>query len=95
MTSDCCDCFLKIFIFLLIIGPIIAVTSILFISAVIIDSFILVYFALIGWLCELKIWDCHDVFLVEKLRCPWKPLFTFYEKIKNFFGQPLTCSHNS
>ena len=49
MTSDCSDCALKVFVFLLILGPIIAVTTILSASAVIFDSFVLVYFTLIGW----------------------------------------------
>ena len=62
MTSDCCDCALKVFVFLLILGPIIAVTTILSASAVIFDSFVLVYFTLIGWVCELKILDSNDVY---------------------------------
>ena len=94
MASDCCDCALKVFVFLLILGPIIAVTTILSASAVIFDSFVLVYFTLIGWVCELKITDCHGIFLVERLKCPWKPLITFFEKIKDFYKQPLICSQS-
>ena len=92
MTSDCCDCALKVVAFLLISGPIIVVTGVLFTSAILFDSLIFVYFALIGWVCELKICDCHGIFLYEKLKYPWKPLITFYEKIGDFCGQPLTCS---
>ena len=92
MTSNCGDCAFKVFVFLLILGPIIAVTTILSASAVIFDSLVLVYFTLIGWVCELKICDCHGIFLVEMLKCPWRPLITFFEKIKNFYEQPLTFS---
>ena len=96
MTSDCGDCALKVFVFLLILGAIIAVTTILSASAVIFDSFVLVYFALIGWLCELKIiTDCHG-FSCGNVKMPLEAFnyITFFEKIKDFYKQPLICSQS-
>ena len=87
--TDFCDCAFKIFIFLVILGPIAAVTAILFSLSVVLDSLVLVYFALIGWLCEIKICNCHAPFLVKGLKCPWEALIIFFEKLKDFFTKPL------
>ena len=51
-----------------------------------VNVFVLLYFALIGWICEVKICDCHEEFLVEKLRCPWLILIAFAKKIFNTRG---------
>ena len=87
--TKCCDIIFKIFIFLIIIGPILGVTATLTAMSITVNVFVLLYFALIGWICEVKICDCHGVFLVEKLRCPWLILIAFAEKIINFFKNPL------
>ena len=55
----------------------------------------LLYFALIGWLCELKISECHEPILVKALRSPWKILTCFFEKIKAFFSKPLLSACES
>jgi len=87
--TNFCDCAFKIFIFFVILGPIVAVTAILFSLSVALDSLILVYFALIGWTCEIKICDCHDRFLVEGLKWPWKALIILFKRLKDFFTKPL------
>ena len=87
--TNLCDCAFKIFIFFVILGPIVAVTAILFSLSVAFDSLVLVYFALIGWMCEIKICDCHEPFLVKGLMCPWEVLVKFFKKLKEFFTKPL------
>ena len=86
---NCCDIIFKIFIFFIIIGPILVVTATLLAMSITVNVFVLLYFVLIGWICEVKICDCHGVFLVEKLRCPWLILCAFAEKIVKFFNKPL------
>ena len=88
--TKCCEIIFKIFIFLIIIGPILGVTAILTAMSITVNVFVLSYFALIGWTCEVKICDCHREFLVEKLICPWIILCDFAEKIIKFFKKPLT-----
>ena len=87
--TKCCDIIFKIFIFLIIIGPILGVAATLTAMSIIVNVFVLSYFALIGWICEVKICDCHGEFLVDCLRCPWLILIAFAEKIINFFKNPL------
>ena len=87
--TKCCDIIFKIFIFLIIIGPILGVAATLTAMSIIFNVFVLSYFALIGWICEVKICDCHGEFLVKGLRCPWLILIAFAEKIINFFKNPL------
>ena len=87
--NKCANYIFKGFIFILTLVPIITITTILFIFCVIYDSFILVYFALIGWICELDISNCHGSFLVDGLKYPWKLLITFYEKLYKFFNELL------
>ena len=87
--TKCCDIIFKIFIFLIIIGPILGVTAILTAMSITVNVFVLLYFVLFGWMCEVNICDCHGQFLIEFLRCPWLILITFAEKIINFFKNPL------
>lgn len=90
MCNNCLDTGFKIFISLIIIGPIIAVACILFAIGIIADVFVLLYFALIGWFAELNICNCcHGKFLVNGLRNPWTPLVTFIKKIYKFYNEPI------
>ena len=87
MRTNCLDVIFKIFITSIIIGPIIAVACILFVIGIIGNIFVLLYFAVIGWFCELEICKCkccHGKFLVEGLRKPWKPLGVYISKISDF-----------
>ena len=88
--TKCCEIIFKIFIFLILIGPVLGVTAILTAMSITVNVFVLVYFALIGWTCEANICDCHGEFLLKKLRCPWLILCDFAEKIVNFFQKPIT-----
>ena len=90
MRTNCLDVIFKIFITSIIIGPIIAVACILFAIGIIANIFVLLYFALIGWLEELEICTCfHGKFLVEGLRKPWKPLMTYISRIFDFYEKPI------
>ena len=88
--TKCCDIIFKIFIFLIIIGPILGVAATLTAMSIIVNVFVLSYFALIGWTCEAKICDCHGEFLLERLRCPWLILCDFADKSVKFFQKPIT-----
>ena len=87
--------FLKAFLFILIIGPILAVSVLLTTMAIIANIFTLLYFVLLGWFCEVEICDCHGRFIVDALKKPWLPLICFIEKIYNFFKTPLIKDYNN
>ena len=89
MCTNCLDVIFKIFITSIIIGPIIAVACILFVIGIIGNIFVLLYFAVIGWLSELEICRCHGKFLVGGLRNPWKPLKYYISKIYDFYKKPI------
>ncbi len=88
--TKCCEIMFKIFIFLILIGPVLGVTAILIAMSITVNVFVLSYFALIGWTCEAQICDCHGEFLLKKLRCPWLILCDFATKIVEFFQKPIT-----
>ena len=92
--SNVCDIFFKIFLFILIIGPVLAVTVLLIAMALVANAFTLLYFILLGWFCEFGICRCHDKFIIDCLKKPWNPLFIFVEKVFNFFTTPLIGSDN-
>ena len=87
--KSCFDCGLKSFLFLLMLGPCIAIACLLFVLAIIANTFTLIFFALIGWLCETGICDCCGKFIVNALAAPWAPLLCFLEKIYQFLKSPL------
>ena len=80
------NCILKVFITLLILGPILIVALILSIIAIIANIFTLLYFVLFGWFCEVKICDdcCHGPFISKTLYKPRTLLITFGGKIIDF-----------
>ena len=81
---------LKLFLFLLMLGPCIAIACLLFALAIIANVFTLIFFALIGWLCETGVCDCcWGKFIVDSLAAPWTPLLCFLEKIYQFLRKPL------
>ena len=88
-NTNCCECAIKIFIFILILGPIIIVTVVLGIIALIYNFCVLLYFVIIGWSCELGFINYHGQFLIVKLICPWFILIRFYRKILFYFSEPL------
>lgn len=92
--SNVCDIFFKIFLFILIIGPVLAVSVLLIAMALVANAFTLLYFILLGWFCEFGICGCHDKFIIDTLKKPWNPLFCFVEKVFNFFTNPLIGSDN-
>ena len=79
-----CHCFLKIFLFLLIIGPMLIPFFILLSFGIIANILIMIYFVLFGWLCEIEIVGCHGKFLSESLSKPWYPLKSFLEALCKF-----------
>ena len=56
--------------------------------------FVLIYFALVGWLCELNIIELHGEFLGKSLSGPWSLLTKFYAKIKEFFRKDIFAEEN-
>lgn len=90
MCTNYVDIIFKIIITSFIIGPMIAVAFILFAMGIIANICVLLYFAIIGWLAELKCCDCcHEKFLIEGLRKPWKPLLTYKKVIFEFYEKPI------
>ena len=87
--SNFFDVFLKIFLFIIIIGPVLAVSALLTAIAFVANIFTLLYFSLIGWLCEAEICECHGKFIIEALKKPWTPLYYVVKKIYKFFANPL------
>ena len=81
----CCECAFKIFIFILILGPIIVITGVLGIFALSYDFCIIIYFIIIGWSCELGFCYCHGQFLIYRLIYPWFFLKRFCRKINRYF----------
>ena len=84
-VSEPCDIFYKTFLSLLMIGPALTVIVILFGIALIADTFVLLYFSLFGWMCEIEICDMHGKFILESLKCPWEPLLIVFEKFYKFY----------
>ena len=80
------NCILKIFLSILILGPVLVVTILLTVLALIANCSTLLYFILFGWFCEVKICQdaCHGPFIVDTLYTPWTLLIKFCEKISNF-----------
>ena len=91
MSCNCFDILFKIFIFILIFGPVLSVAVLLTLMALVANVFTLLYFSLIGWLCEAGICtdDCHEKFIVNALKKQWEPLFIYVEKIYNLFANPI------
>ena len=89
--QDCkdCQCLFKTFLFLILIGPMSIPFFILLIIAILEDVFVLLYFGLVGWFCEIELCHCHKEFLIEGLALPWKPLVIFLKKIYAFFKKDL------
>ena len=83
MANDCADTAFKVFLFLIILAPISIVTIALFLIGLIANIFVLLYFVLIEWICELKISECHEPILVKALTSPWKLLTCFLKKLKH------------
>ena len=90
--SNACDIFFKVFLFVLIVGPVLVVAVLLVAMALVANAFILLYFILLGWFCEFGICKCHDKFIIDCLKKPWNPLFIFVAKVFNFFTTPLIGS---
>ena len=80
------NCILKIFLSIIIFGPVLVVTILLIALALIANCFTLLYFILFGWFCEVQICKdaCHGPFIADALYSPWKLLIAFWEKISNF-----------
>ena len=80
------NCILKIFLSILMFGPVLVVTILLTVLALIANCFTLIYFILFGWFCEVKICQdaCHGPFIADTLYTPWTLLIKFCEKISNF-----------
>jgi hypothetical protein len=57
--------------------------------ALLADVFVLLYFSLVGWFCEIDLCNCHKEFLIEGLSNPWKPFVVFLKKIYKFFKKDL------
>lgn len=91
MSCDCFDILFKIFIVIFIFGPVLSVAVLLILMALVANVFTLLYFSLIGWLCEAEICTngCHKKFIVNALKKPWEPLFIYAEKIYNLFANPM------
>ena len=83
--TNCIDYAFRVFIFIIILAPMIISTIILFIMTFLVDTFILLYFALLGWIIEIN--KCSDRgCFVDALKCPWKIMVDFFKKLETFFG---------
>ena len=51
---------------------------------IIANVFVIIYFVLFEWLCEIEKVGCHGRFLSESLSKPWYPLKNFLEQYANF-----------
>ena len=80
------NCVLKIFVSILLLIPVLVVSILLSVLAIIVNCFTIIYFILIGWTCEVKICVCccHGPFIEGALKCPWNLLINFWKKICNF-----------
>ena len=93
--DDCCgpnscgQCIFKIFLFLLMLGPMLIPLTILLVCGLIANIVIIIYFSLIGWICEAGLLDWHEKFIAESLSKPWYPLKSFFTAICNFFDTDL------
>lgn len=70
------------------------VTILLTVMAIVTNLILISYFALCGWLCEVKIINCHGKFIVDGIKKPWKPLKMYLTKIYDFFSKPLINGDN-
>ena len=84
------DGFIKIFITPFFLGPMIAGFCILLAIGIIGDTFVILYFATIGWLCEIGIFEGEEKCLVKGLTGPWEPFKYFLEKVGKFYSEPLS-----
>ena len=86
------NCGLKIFLFIIMLGPMLFVTLLLTLIGLIANSFTLLYFMLIGWICELELCEdcencdcrCHGPFIEKTLIIPYEPLKRLCKKISFF-----------
>ena len=79
------ECILRVFLFILMLGPVLVATLVLFSIAITTNCFTLIYFILFGWCCEIKICsECHGPFIEEALIKPWTLLKKLWDKISNF-----------
>ena len=77
-------CF-RIFLFILMLGPIIIATLILIFMSLTANIFTLVYFILFGWCCEIKLCsDPHGPFIEKTLKKPWTLIKNLFDKISDF-----------
>ena len=64
-------------------------TTILLVCGLIANIVIIIYFSLIGWICEAGLLNWHEKFIAESLSKPWYPLKSFFTAICNFFDTDL------
>jgi len=88
--KGCCIILFKIFVFLILLGPLIIAVLALLLMAIIADIFVMIYFTTFGWIGEIGYKGCiHGEFLVKALSSPWKPLFILFLKVYYLFNQGL------
>ena len=87
--DSCCQCIFKIFLFVLMLGPMLIPLTILLVCGLIANIVIIIYFALIGWICEAGLLDWHEKFIAESLSKPWYPLKSFFNAICKFCDTDL------
>ena len=82
--------FFNIFVFLILLWPLILVLIVLLLYAIIADLSVMLYFITFGWIGEINCeYCCHGLFLVKGLSSPWKPLFILFENFRYFFNKGL------
>ena len=102
MSDNCCDncctcaccgnCCLKCWLFTILTIPVIVMTFIYTIVAIISNTIFGVYYALIGWTCETscccKECYCKNCF-ADSMKFPWNPLRFFCQRIADMINKPL------
>ena len=90
--DDVCQTCFKIFILLILLGPLIVASLVLFGIAILGDILVILYFFLCGWCSEIQLCDCGGCcrpFLVKGLTTPWKPICLLFYKLCEFLNKDL------
>ena len=80
------NCGLKVFLFIMMFGPMLFVTILLTLIGLIANCFTLLYFMIFGWICELEYCESefHGPFIEEALIKPYEPLKSLCKKVGAF-----------
>lgn len=91
MSFRCfCDVLLKIFLFIILLGPYLIIATILVIYGIIITIYYSLYWPIVVCFCS----SCHKTF-IHGCKIPWIPLIDFTKKCYHCFSKPIIKEENS